>query len=149
MNRWILIVVGLLAGNALAVVILIASAGSADGGRVLPDYYTRAARYDVELAAANASARIGWTVDAAMTGGAIAVRIADASGAPVSGADVAIEAYHRAHAATRVTLALRETAAGVYGAAIPGARSGWWDVTIRSRRHPDSHVASRAIEAVP
>ena len=58
-TRWILIVIGLLLGNAVAVVVLIGSAGGTRG-RVLPDYYDRAAAWDDTMAETARSNALGW-----------------------------------------------------------------------------------------
>jgi nitrogen fixation protein FixH len=138
--RWILIVVGLLAGNVIAVVVLITAAGPADADRVLPDYYERAAHFDDEIAADEASAALGWKVDATIAGGMLEIRMVDAHGAPLAGVHVEVRGYHCAHAGEPVTLAPVEAAPGVYRAplaAIPGV----WELTVRSAQGHASHVA--------
>lgn len=144
--RWILIVVGLLAGNVVAVVVLIAAAGPADADRVLPDYYERAAHFDDDMAADEASAALGWKVDATITAGTLEIRMVDASGAPLAGAHVEVSGYHRAHAGAPITVALVEIAPGVYRAPLV-ATPGIWQLTVRSAHGHASHVARIAVEA--
>lgn len=144
--RWILIVIGLLAGNVLAVVVLITAAGSADADRVLPDYYDRAAHFDDQMAADEASAALGWKVDAVIAGGALEIRIADAHGVPLVGAHVEVSGYHRAHAGEPVQIAPVEATPGVYRAPL-AATPGIWVLTVRSAHGHFSHVARIEVEA--
>jgi len=145
--RWILFVIGLLAGNVVAVVILMTSAGSAGPDRVLPAYYERAAHYDDVLDEERDSALLGWTAVAAIDAGAVEVSLRDAAGGPVRGAHVDVTGYHRAHAGSPIAVGLIEVAPGVYRAAIPRARAGWWDLTIKSSQGHLGHVARMAVEA--
>jgi nitrogen fixation protein FixH len=145
--RWILIVIGLLAGNVVAVVILMVAAGPASGDRVLPAYYEHAVNHDAVIAEDRASAQLGWSVDAAIAGDAIEVRLKDATGTPLRGARLAVSGAHRAHAGSPVGLALVETGPGVYRAGNPRARAGWWDLTVRSSRDHADHVARLVVEA--
>jgi nitrogen fixation protein FixH len=145
-RRWILIVVGLLAGNVIAVIALIAAAGPATADRIVPDYYARAARFDEQIVEDTASAALGWRVEVAFASGGLEVRVRSAAGAPVAGARVEVTGYHRAHAAQTIALVPVEVAPGVYRTPFAAA-AGWWDVTVRSSLDHDRHVARFAVEA--
>jgi nitrogen fixation protein FixH len=146
-HRWILIVIGLLAGNVLAVVILITAAGPASADRVLPRYYERAAEFDGLLAEEAASTALGWTARTTIAGTGVEIRLVDGAGAPIAGARVDVTGFHRAHAGAAVELALGEDAAGVYRAELPAARPGWWELTVRGTRGHDGFVSRVAVEA--
>jgi nitrogen fixation protein FixH len=149
--RWILIVIGLLVGNVVAVVVLITAAGPATADRVMPDYYERAAHFDDVIADADASARLGWRIETTLAGDTLTVRVRDAAGAPVSRARVGVTGYPRAHAAATIALPLLERDAagepGVYRVAIGAPRRGWWDLTVRADRGVEGYVARVAVEA--
>jgi nitrogen fixation protein FixH len=117
-GKWLLAIVGLLAANLVAMVVL---AVSANRGRaqVIPDYYTRATHYDDELARSEASRALGWRVEIAARGLAIDARVSDAAGRPLDGARVRLTGYHRAHAAEPVALDLVAAAAGHHLGALP------------------------------
>lgn len=146
-RRWILIVVGLLAGNVVAMVVLFTTAGPADAGRVLPAYYQRAARYEVQLTEQRASDRLGWRTEITLAGDLVEVRLRGTDGAPVRGVQVAVTGYHRAHAEAPIATALIETGPGDYQARIAHARRGWWDLTLRGDRGDAHHVERLAVEA--
>ena len=146
--KWIAIVTAFLVGNVIAVVVLIASAGSASG-RVLPSAYERAADYDELLTDLADSDALGWRVAAAIAGGSVEVRIIDAAGAPVTGARVVVSGYPRVRADAVVTVELREVAGagGTYRGAFAGGRTGWYDVSVASHLGMNGHVVRLAVEA--
>jgi len=144
--RWILIVIGLLAGNVIAVVTLIVVAGPADADRVLPAYYDRAARFGDTMTEESTSAQLGWDVTAALAEGVAEVRLRDAASDPIRGANIEVTGYHRAHAGSPVALVLREDAPGTYRAPL-ATLPGWWDLTVRSTRGTAHHMRRLAVEA--
>ncbi len=125
-SAWILAIVGLLATNVVAMVI-IAVAASCGSAQVIPDYYARAAHYDDELARSAASRALGWRVDLTMTPGAIDAAVSDASGKPIGGAEVRITGYQRAHAAESLDVVLSAVTAGRYRGLVR-QRRGWYDL---------------------
>lgn len=90
--RWILIIVGLLVSNALAVgyLILASSTSRAD---VIPDYYAKATRYDNEIDQAAKNRALGWTVTAEP---GLSIEVRDAAGQRVTGARVTVATTSRA-----------------------------------------------------
>ena len=143
---WIWIVVALLAGNVLAVSILIGSAGSTRG-RVLPDAYERAAEFDAFRADEAASASMGWRATVSIARGTVEVALTGADGAPVRGAVVRVSGYQRTRADRTVALALLETGPGRYSGAIGEARPGWYELTVVSQLRHDGHVTKVSVEA--
>jgi nitrogen fixation protein FixH len=90
--RWILIVVGMLVANALAMgyLVLASSTSRAD---VIPDYYVKSTKFDQEIDQAAKNRVLGWRVEA--TAG-MTLDIRDAAGAPITGARVHVSAMARA-----------------------------------------------------
>jgi nitrogen fixation protein FixH len=129
-TRWVLAIVGLLAGNVVAMVILIAA--SQDGGsQVIPHYYDKAVHYDDQIDQAARNARLGWSITASLDAGAIAI-----AGAP-PGARVHVTGYPRAHADRTFAFA---------GPRAPAPAHGWLDLTITVERGGDMFVQHQALE---
>lgn len=94
--RWIAGVISILVGGVLAMVFFIVMAQRANAGRVVPDYYQRAVRYDDDIAAADASRALGWSATAELTTSSLRICLRDRAAAPVT-ATVAAVVTHRAH----------------------------------------------------
>jgi len=130
-TKWILAIVGLLAGNMIAMGILIAA--SHDGGsQVIPAYYDKAVHYDDQIDQAARNARLGWPIAASIEHDALVI-----SGAP-AGADIHVTGYARAHADRTFALA---------GPRVPLPAHGWLDLTITVVRGADQFIRHQAIEA--
>jgi nitrogen fixation protein FixH len=141
----LLVIGGLLAGNAIAMVILAVIAGNG-GTQVIPAYYDRAAHFDDEMARASASRALGWQAEVAIAGGAIDVTMRDAAGHAVDGARVRVTGYQRAHAAEPVDVELAPVGIGHYRIGVH-ERRGWHDLTVVADRG-DAHYQQRvSIEA--
>lgn len=125
--RWIIAIVGLLAGNAVAMGVLVTSA-QGSRAQVIPDYYERALDHDRVLAEAARSSKLGWQVDVDLTRQAIAVEVRDAHGAPITGR-VTVTGHPRAHAVRAFDVALHATGPGSYRASRDTER-GWHDLVI-------------------
>lgn len=135
-GHWPWIIAGLLVFNALATGTLVALANSSSGHAVEPDYYARAVAWDDEMAQQERNRDLGWQLSSALEptdDGALALRttLQDREGAPVTGASIELVTFHRARAADRLTLALREQAPGVYRAAWRSPRRGAWELRYR------------------
>ena len=146
---WILLVIGLLAGNGVAMAVLIAESGD-PSDRVLPDYYRRAVAYDDTIAALRASDELGWQVGSRLVAAApgrarLAVTIADGAGAPVAGGSVEAEVRHRS-VGTPVAFALVEQAPGRYEVELPVAAVGLFVVDVRARRGEDHYAGHATVE---
>jgi nitrogen fixation protein FixH len=129
-TRWILIVVGLLVGNAVAAFALIGYAGGDTARRVVPHYYERAVAYDETMAAEAASAKLGWTTDVQVRGREVELTVRDHAGAPVAGATAVVRALPRAHADEQAEVTLVAVGPGVYRAAVPGVRPGLHELAL-------------------
>jgi nitrogen fixation protein FixH len=107
-----------------------------------PDYYRKALDWDTQQARARASQALGWTASASADGAThalhaartVSVSIADAHGAPVSGAAVRATAFPNARAARARQLTFREISAGVYRAELGVARPGVWELRCSATR---------------
>lgn len=141
-GRWIIAIVGLLAANMTAMIILavVANVGHSE---VIPDYYARASHYDDAMAQARTNVALGWAISSTIVGGELEVVIVDRAGAPIAHAAVRTETYPRARAAQRRTTTLVDMGGGHYRAAID-ADPGIHDVAITV----DARAAHYATEAV-
>lgn len=151
--RWIGGIVLLLAGNAVAVILLATRSGDPTP-RTVPDAYRRAVAYDRTVAARAASDALGWRAEphlvAAGRGDRLEVALLDRRGAPVAGAQVEASVRHRSRA-TGPTVALVETAPGRYAAAVTAQGRGLHDVEVHATRGADRFLAARTLdlEAAP
>lgn len=143
--RWILAIVGLLAGNVAAMVILMVSA-HADKAQIIPDYYEQAAHYDDVMAQDQKSSALAWQTQAKLDGGQLSIDVRDARGEPLTGAKVSVEGFHRAHAAERFALDLAATAPGSYRGS-QTLRAGLHDLVVRVQRGDAVFVERLAVEA--
>jgi nitrogen fixation protein FixH len=143
--RWWLVIAGLLAGNAIAMVLLAVIAS--DGGtQVIPAYYDRAVHFDDEIDRASASRALGWHAEVAIAAGEIDVTMSDGTGHAVDDARVRVTGYQRAHAGEPVDVELARVGGGHYRAGLR-ERRGWHDLTVVAERG-DAHYQQRiAVEA--
>jgi nitrogen fixation protein FixH len=143
--KWIVAIVGLLAGNVLAMVIL-ATVASVGHSEVIPDYYNQGVHYDDAIAQGEANRALGWRVDATLTGGELVVVVHDAKGAPIDGAVVRTTGYPRAHAAERIDVALVAGGAGSYRARADHA-PGIHDLAITIERGGARYLQHVVVDA--
>lgn len=95
--RWILIIVALLVSNVIAMGFLVL-ASSTSRAEVIPDYYTKAARFDDAIDQAAKNRALGWTLDVQA---GLSIEVRDARG-PITGARVHATAVSRAKGRTTV-----------------------------------------------
>jgi nitrogen fixation protein FixH len=144
---WPIAVVGVLAITVGANVWLIWEARDPNGAVIEPDYYRKAVAWDSTAARRARSEALRWSADAALgaTDGArahVRATLADSLGAPVTGADVKLEAIHNLEAANRVHAALPESAPGVYEADAALDRAGLWELRLTATRGGDVFLTS-------
>jgi len=125
---WMFAIVGLLAANVVAMVILAVVANNG-GTQVIPEYYDKAAHYDDEMARSSASQALGWHAEVAMVSGALDVTVSDGAGRAIDGAQVRITGYQRAHASDSLDVVLAAIGAGRYHGNVR-ERHGWHDLTV-------------------
>jgi nitrogen fixation protein FixH len=136
--RWILIVVGMLVSNVLAMgyLVLASSTSRAD---VIPDYYTKAANYDREIDQAANNRALGWRLDVRR---GLEITVHDARGELVRGARVRVISTARA-VGTPTTLELVERD-GRY--VVPHAQRGVEDLAITVEQGSERFTAHATIE---
>ncbi len=145
-TRWVAIIVGLLAGNAVATGVLIGLSSGQTSHRVLPDYYQRAATWDTTMAEAQASVELGWRADLVADGRELTLTVVDQAGAPVADAAVELVAVPRGRVDATVAVAAVAIAPGVYRVALTGQRGGLHDVAVRVVRGKQRFVADRLVD---
>jgi len=141
--KWIIGIVGLLAANVIAMVVLAVTANTGKA-QVIPAYYDQALRYDDVIDDAARSKATGWHVDASIVDGSLEVVVRDAAGAPVVGATAKAKGYQRTHADAPFEVTL---AGEPYRAALPTMSTGWYDVVIVVERGRDRFTRKLSIEA--
>lgn len=151
---WPTLIITVLAGNLVLGVFLVRLANSDRHFAVEPDYYRRAVEWDATQAQARANRALGWTIEPtlgplAATGPTpLALAVRDATGAPVDGATVTLEARQVAHASELVTAHLpADGASGRYAAAVVLPREGIWELRIAVARGPERFTDDLRLEA--
>jgi len=144
---WPWIIAGALALHVAASLIVVAVATSDPSYAVEEDYYQKAVDWDLRRARDRASAALGWSLTAAVTPPSapgerpvLEARIADAAGAPVEGATVAVECFHNARSHDRIRARLEAAGGGVYRAALPMRRDGRWELRFTVNRGAEHFV---------
>lgn len=118
------------------------------------DYYQKAVHWDEELAQRQHNERLGWDAAARWERSVagepeLRVRLTDASGAPLDGAVVRVEAFaiSRASQVSALTLAaVADPAGGAYAAVLPDARPGRWEVRLEATRGEERFTAVKQVE---
>lgn len=105
---------------------------------VVEDYDKKALAWDEQRIAEAASDALGWSARVALApAGELRIVLSDGEGAPVAGAKVTAEVFHRARAGRAVTLQLAETEPGTYAAPVTVDRPGRWLVRLVAERAGD------------
>jgi nitrogen fixation protein FixH len=148
------IVVLLVSGVGSNIAFMVVASGDASFA-VERDYYRKALDWDRTMAQEAANAALGWAVSAEFEGGAppgetrLVARVVDRAGAPVPGAQVAVEAFASARAAEVFSAALEPRSDGLHSATLPSARPGLWEIRLRVRRGEEvfTQIISRDLPA--
>lgn len=119
---------------------LIVRANSDPSFAVEPDYYAKAVAWDESQAVRAASDSLGWRVEVAAEHEGFEVRIRDALGRPVRGAQVQLEAFPNAFARERIEVILHEGEAGRYFVRRSFSRSGIWEYRLAALRDDDTFL---------
>lgn len=145
-TKWIIAIVGLLAGNIVAMIIL-ATIASATTPGIVPDYYERAAHYDDVLDEATRSRALGWSIEVTIASGALEVAVRDANASPLDGASVRVSGYPRARATRWFDVMLVATGHGAYRAVLPTASASVHDLTVVVEHDGRRFAAQVTVEA--
>lgn len=143
--RWIIAIVALLGGNVAAMVIL-ATVANVGHSEVIPNYYEQSAKYDETLRSAEASRALGWRLNATLVGGSLEVTVQDATGAPLTGAQVRATGYPRARAGERIDVSLTPGREGSYRGAADRT-PGLHDLAITVERDGQTFAQRVLVEA--
>lgn len=117
-----------------------------------PDYYHKAVTWDSSLAQGRRNAALGWrlTPTLGVVGGPsveLAFAIRDATGLPVEGVRLSVEARPVAHADDMVRATLDARDAGVYAARLPITRAGLWEIRIVATRGEERYTETMRLDA--
>ena len=150
---WPAALVTLLAVSA-AVNIAVAVVASRDASvAVETDYYAKAVTWDRAMAQEERNAALGWTVGARLEPAGpdarLRVTVADASGRPLDGLDVAVEAFHSARSAQRLHASLVGEGRGRYAADLAARRAGLWEIRLEAHQGATTYTATLVRELSP
>ncbi|MFN7020151.1 MAG: FixH family protein [Phycisphaerales bacterium] len=143
---WLLLPAGLLALNVVIVGVTVTLAVGDKSVATEPDYYRKAVNFDDEARLREESRRLGWKAEVTLgvEGGTqrLVVRLNDASGAPVEGAAVRVEAFAHVRSGDRQRLAMKgvEGEPGAYAGAVGVDRGGLWRVNVSAERGEERFV---------
>jgi nitrogen fixation protein FixH len=146
-SKWPLMVVGLIALNMVIVAVTVVKATGDESMATEPGYYEKAMGFNAIAAERDASRALAWQarveIDASSQPAVLRVSMRDATGNPVQGCDVHVEAFAntRASKRARVELVERENEpAGEYVGKLDAQRSGLWTVRVRATRLEETFV---------
>lgn len=111
---------------------------------VVPDYHERAINWDDEVARRKRSDQLGWKsafqwgeTSSEASGREFAIEVVDSDGKAVAGGEASVRFYHHARGVDVATMTLQERSPGKYGAELPMAKLGLWDVEFSLSRGQD------------
>jgi nitrogen fixation protein FixH len=118
------------------------------------DYYRKAVDWDAHMARQRQSQALGWMARAHVGKPAagvreLSIRLLDARGLALSGAQLHGVALPNARAARPIELALEEGASGEYHAPLTAARAGVWELRLSATRGNDSFETTLRFELAP
>ena len=134
------------------VVMILAATSDANGSVVEPDYYRKAVAWDLTMARAAESAKLGWRTSVVFErptrdSARLVVEVTGPDSQPVRGARFNAELIHNIDAARPLRAVLTESRAGRYEALVPVRRAGMWEVRLQARRDGERFVTSQRADA--
>ena len=144
---WPVGLVALLAASAGANIALVIITSRDTSFAVEPNYYAKALAWDQTMAQQVRNDALGWSLRLridpgdARGGKRVTVHLADRAGAPIEGAQVAVEAFHNARA-SRILSAALSADGPEYAAVMPLDRRGLWEFRLRVTRGREVFVAT-------
>lgn len=131
---WALFPVVLIVSTTLGLLSMAAIAVHDPSFATEQDYYKKAVAWDQTQAQASTNTRLGWKVelDTELRGNELHVfaRVVDASGAPIRGATVKLEAFANARASRIETAVLLPTGDAGYGGTVSLSQLGLWEFRL-------------------
>ena len=142
-----------LALHVIGSLVFVAIATSDSSYGVEEDYYQKAVNWDEKRAQDRTNAELGWSLEFEVAPPqrpgeqpSMEVRLADGSGAPLTGATVALETFHKARSDDVIRIAIEATdEAGLSNARIPMRRNGLWELrfTVDHAGNRFTHTRTR------
>ena len=146
-SYWKFVPAGLLGAMLTGLVTMATIAADDPSFAVESDYYKKAIAWDRELDQQGTNARLARKVtletrSSSERVAALALRVADAGGAALDGAEVELEAFPNARAGERQRLVFTERRPGAYAAELALTRTGLWELRLTVTRGKDrtTHV---------
>jgi len=146
-SYWAFVPAGLLAAMLVGLLTMAMIAADDPSFAVESDYYKKAVAWDRELEQQGENARLARKVtletrSSSERTAALALRVTDARGAPLDGAEVELEAFPNARAGERQRLVFTERRPGAYAAELPLTRTGLWELrlTVTRGKERTTHV---------
>ncbi|HSL16658.1 MAG TPA: FixH family protein [Methylomirabilota bacterium] len=137
-----LLIAGALALHVIGSLVMVWIATTDDSYAVEPDYYAKALAWDERRAQEELNAELGWrlefTVEPAAPGADPTVRatLTGASGEPITGAQIEVEAFSNVRRDDILTAVLGPAPEG-YRAALPMRGNGRWEFRFSVTRNED------------
>lgn len=142
---WPPIIAGALAFHVISSLVVVYVATSDPSYAVEDDYYQKAIAWDEKRAQDHMNQDLGWMLEFTVTPPekpgelpALELSLLDSGGEPLSGAIVAVEAFHNSRGDDIVREMLSEVGDGVYRAVLPMRRNGRWELRF-TVDHGDDH----------
>lgn len=146
---WPWIIGGALALHVIVSLVVVFVATSDPSYAVEEDYYQKALAWDERRAQDHANAVLGWSFEVSAlppeqpgNQPEVEAMILDASGAPLNGAVVSIEAFHNTHSGDIIRGTLTESGDGIYSARLPLRDNGRWELRFVVQRGSDRFTFS-------
>lgn len=148
-RAWPLIITGLLVIHVAAMLIFVWVATSDPSYAVEEDYYQKAVHWDDKRAQDARNRALGWKltfqVQRPMAVGdrpTLRVRLADGSGAALTGAGIGLVAFRTALSGRQLRVTFAEEDGGVYTASPPMLQDGKWELRFRVELGDDVFTAT-------
>jgi nitrogen fixation protein FixH len=151
---WPVLVVALLSLNVAVCLITLAVATGDPSMAIEPDYHQQAVDWDQSASRQRASDALGWECEP-QVGAPLNPRgerrltlvLHDRAGEPITGGQVALSYFHHARAEERfqATLPALPDEAGHYGAVLPLARAGTWELRLTVAHGAETFVSRQLI----
>lgn len=137
---WKLFPVALLVTSSAGWLMMVSIAVDDPGFAVEADYYKKASSYDEVIAQRSLNQKLGFQArltrfDVDASGKTVAeLSLRDRTGAPLSGAQVQVEAFHNARARHIEELRAKELEPGLYQFVFKSRRLGLWELRLEVRK---------------
>ncbi len=151
---WVGIILGLL-GLAVGTQTVLLTLALGDPSMVAePDYYQKALAWEETQQQRATNAALGWSVEVDsrsvdLTRRELRVVPRDAGGEVLEGAEVSVEAFHKARRAQPVQATLQARDGGAYSAVLPLRRPGLWELRLVVRRGERTFTATVERDLAP